>query len=152
MSGDLNLAIAILPPTVLESIDWRILDGHEKKKTPASDFLYQLFEHEAADILMSPADAEDLFDRTELLIALESAHFRLRRMAASGLWFWVPIGRFAWKDGGDRVLKALKEFEQLPADSPILKAGLLGGTPESVAEAVTAIRGFFEQNRGQLFF
>jgi hypothetical protein len=49
------------------------------RKTPASDFIYALFEREALDILMDPSETEELFDRTDMLITLESAHLRLKR-------------------------------------------------------------------------
>jgi hypothetical protein len=136
----------------LESIDWKILNGLEQRKTPVSDFMYALFERESTDILMDRSEAEELFDRTEFLIALDFAHHRLQRMKQTGLWFWVPLGRFVWKRSGDGVSKRLSQFEQLPAESPILKAGLLGGTPETATAAVNAIRDFLKKQAGQLFW
>jgi hypothetical protein len=151
-SGSEVPAIDRLPPQTLENVDWKKLSGLERHKTPVSDFMYGLFQSEAADLLMNPADAEELFDRTEFLITLEFAHHRLQRMEKSGLWFWAPVGRYVWKGDDDGVAKRLTEIEQqLAADSPHLKAGLLGGTSESALAAVNAFRGFLKEIRGSLF-
>jgi hypothetical protein len=73
-------------------------------------------------------------------------------MKQTGLWFWVPLGRFVWKESGDGVSQRLSQFERLPAESPILKAGLLGGTPETAAAAVNAIRDFLKEHAGLLLW
>ena len=147
-SGKAVPAVDRLPPMTLESVEWKILNGLEQRNSPVSDFMYALFEQESTDILMDRSEAEELFDRTEFLIALEFAHHRLQRMKQTGLWFWVPLGRFVWRESGDGVSQRLSQFERLPAESPILKAGLLGGTPERAAAAVNAIRDFLKEHAG----
>jgi hypothetical protein len=134
----------------LGEVDWKLLKGLENRKTPISDFLYDIFQREAVDIIMSSTDAEELFDRAEALITLEAAHCRLQATEPRG-WFWVPYGRYVWRSQGGGVNRRFVEFEQLTAGSPVLKAGLLGGSPESAANAVAAVRDFFKELGGSLF-
>jgi hypothetical protein len=128
--------VLTLPLLAFGTIDWKILSGYEKKRTPASEFLFKLFTQEITDILVDKDDAEELFDRLELLISLESGYLRLQRK----LHFWTPIGRYVWKRHGDLIVERLAAYENLPQDHPVLMAGLLGGTQASANQTVEALR------------
>ena len=139
--------VAALPLLALGEFDWKVLTGFENWRTPASDFLFGLFEKECTDCAVDQSEAEELFDRLELLISLEFAHLRLQKMASTnGLWFWMPIGRYTWKRHRDGAFDRLATYEDLPVDHVLLQAGLLGGTPESAAKVVGEIRKFVRTN------
>jgi SIR2-like domain len=131
--------VSSLPLTALGSIDWKLLKGLENHKTPASDFLFERFKRETTDIAVDPSEAEEMFDRLEFLISVEFTHLRIDRMASTGLWFWLPFGRYVWKRGGDGVAARLSAFQNLSADNPMLRAGFLGGTPDLANRAIEAI-------------
>ena len=98
--------------------------------------------------MIDPGETDDLFDRLEFLITLEFAHFGLQAQAASkdGLWFWIPIGRYIWKSGGDGIFARLTAHDDLPPDHSVLRAGLLGGTPTAATEAVLAVWNLVQQH------
>jgi hypothetical protein len=140
--------VSELPPLALGSIDWKFLKGLEHRKTPVSDCLFELLQREATDIALAPGEAEELFDRLEFLVSLEFAHQRLQMMPETGLWFWMPVGRYVWKRSGDGVSARLAAHVNLPADHAILKAGLLGGQTATATQAVDAVRKFIEEQPG----
>jgi hypothetical protein len=140
--------VSALPLLALGSIEWKVLKGFEQRSMPASDFLFGLFEREIADAAIDPREAEDLFGRSEFLISLEFSHLRLQQIAANGrrLWFWTPLGRYICKPGGANIQERLAEYENLPANHGLLKAGLLGGTPASASRAAEAMRQRFNNS------
>lgn len=141
-------AVFLLPPNAYESIEWRFIAGKEGHHTPVSDFLFEYFKIDAArDVSLTERRADYLFDRIEFLVSLEAAAVRVKVVAETGLWFWVPFGRYLWKDRGLRWQEAMAEYEALPDGSPLYAAGLLGGS-KGVAEPVfAAVREFLPQVR-----
>jgi hypothetical protein len=107
----------------------------ERATTGASDILFTLFAKKVDDITLEMEDAEELFDRLELLVTLEADH-QLRRQES---WTRAPIGRYGRKRMGDLAQERLTEYEKLPPDAEILKAGLLGG---SQADALAVCKAF----------
>jgi SIR2-like domain len=142
-----HMTVTTLPIMALgDHIPWKWLNGLENHKLPASDFMFGLFEAEAAaDAAEDLNGATDLFNRVELLISLEFAHIRLGRMATNGMHFWCPLGRFVWQRQDASALAQMATYETLPSTHPLLQAGLLGGTPETAAQAVSALRGRLAQ-------
>jgi hypothetical protein len=139
-----NLPVAsTLPPTAYDKVEWKFLRGREDRQTPISEYLFEKFKINARDISLRETRAEELFDEMELLISLEAARFRLKRMEGTGLWFWVPFGRFIWKDHGRHLDEAIKRLEGLSDGDPIYSAGLLGGTKAAAAPVFQAVRKFF---------
>jgi hypothetical protein len=135
--------VSDLPPTALGKIDWKVLRDFQNKRTPASDLLVSILGREAHDIALLPDEADELFDRVELLVSLEFAYLRLQRVASTGIWFWCPTGRYIWK--AQRQPNTLDDYETLPESDSRLRAGLLGGKPGSAKATVTAIRDFLKK-------
>lgn len=133
------------------SVDWRALSGLNRRHTPASDFLFDLFSSEAKDISIAGKRAEDLFDRVELLVAIGFAHQRLIRSQASDGHVWMPVGRFIWKSEGEPLTKELKRLSALPDADPFFKAGLLGGSRSSAEPTLVAIGKFHEMVASQFW-
>jgi SIR2-like domain len=141
-------AVMVLPLNTLESVEWKVLTGFENRHTPHSDFMSDVFRTEARDVVIGDADADETWDRAEFIISLEFARLRLDREKETGVWFWVPLGRFVWKREGDPFEARLQRFENLNAADPALQAGLLGGTPVTANEAVMAVRDFVKKHAG----
>jgi hypothetical protein len=140
-NGNERPAVSTLPLLALKSIDWRLVQGFETRLMAASEFLFRVLQGEFIDAAVDPAAAEDLFDHLELLISLEFAHLRLRQLADSVVtpWFWMPLGRFIGEHGSQGLIRRLAPYRDLPGDHPLLRAGLLGSSPESATRAVEAI-------------
>jgi hypothetical protein len=136
-----QVAATALPLLALgNNIDWKWLNGLENHKLPASELMFRIFTAEAAaDAAEDLNGTTDLFNRVELLISLEFAHIRLGRMATDGIHFWCPFGRFLWQGRNGSALARMTTYKTLPSDHPLLRAGLLGGTPESASKAVSAL-------------
>jgi hypothetical protein len=146
-NGSEEALVSALPLLALGSIEWKVLKGFEERRTPASDFLFNLFRTELADAAFDPGEApEYLFDRLEFLVSLEFSHLRLQQIAASSrpMWFWTPLGRYVANLGTQGVLDRLAALEELRADHAFLQAGLLGGTPASAARVAQAMRQILE--------
>lgn len=131
--------VALLPLTSYETVEWKILEGFENKRTPASDFMFERLKAEISDIAVSATGLEDLFDEVELLVAIEAAyqHIRVRGMD----WFWTPYGRFTWRERS-------KGFESILAEGaeyPWVKAGLADGTVDTVKSTIAAVRELFSK-------
>ena len=131
--------VALLPLVSYETVDWKILEGFENRRTPVSDFLIERLKTEIGDIALGAHGVEALFDDVELLVAIEAGYQRFRVKGMD--WFWAPYGRFIWRDrskGFDSVLAD-------GADHPWVKAGLTDGAAETVKKTVEMLREFFSK-------
>lgn len=137
-------AVTLLPIAVLESVDWKILEGFERHHTPHSDFFSKIFTSEAKDIVVAPREADAVWDDGEFLIAVESGYQRLPTMKEKGLWFWVPPGRFVWRnEGGTSLEQRMAHLRSLTAASPELTAGFFGKSMEGLNETLPQLTEFF---------
>jgi hypothetical protein len=146
-TGKVN-AVMVLSFGTYDSVDWRFLAGFKDRKTPVSDFLAAKFVAEARDIALDANRAEDLFDGTELVIALGFAHRRGENSPTIGM----PIARFMWKDGGRKLENELNRIEGLPESDAFFKSGIIGGTKEAAAETIRKIREFHKRISDHYWF
>lgn len=133
-------AISHLALASLDSVEWKLLDGLDQRRTPASDFVVSLFSNEIQDIAMDRGEAEDIFDRVEFLMSLEFSYFRLSEVKSSGIWFWMPPGRYIWRRHGKVRSTLLAAFSDNLDRHPAVLAGLLGGERSTAEEVMAAIR------------
>lgn len=137
--GDEPAAVEVLPLLTYGSVDWRFLTGLENNKASASLWLAGRLEPELDLINVTQADRPNLVDQLELLVALEFGNRRRVLMKKTSIHFWIPPGRFFWRDWGDYLTQQLDTYAKMPADHPMLLAGLFGGTPASAAETAKLI-------------
>ena len=135
-------AVSVLPFNAYDNVNWKFIAGLENHHTPISDFLVDLFQTEAAnELAMTTKQAEDYFDVIEINVALGFAHYRLEEMKLSaGLWFWMPVGRFIWRQRRSTLEARLREIEAMSPASPYFAAGMLGGSAKAAADTIVAIR------------
>ncbi len=139
-------AVALLPPTKYYDTDWSLLNNSDESRTPVSDLLFQFFTKEAmADIFLIQRQAEELFNRVELLVSLEAAVVYLRNAVEPGRLREVPIGRYQWNRGHKVWQEAIDEYEALPETSPIYVAGLLGGSKDEAALVFREMREYLQR-------
>ena len=109
---------------------FKLIPGHERNFVPRSEYLFKYFQPPTDDTLFVGGEYENLFDRVELYIALEYAHFDHPEPISDEEMIWGPIGRFGWKAGrGDGPLQQLiTEANTAGEDWMPLKAGLFGAS------------------------
>jgi hypothetical protein len=136
-------AVTLLPLAALDTVEWKILEGLENNYTPHSVHFAKIFANEAKDIVVSPNEADSVWDDSEFLIAAESGYQRLPAIEDNGLWFWVPAGRFVWRsEGGTSVNQRIDGLRGLSATSPELKAGLFGGNMDGLNKTLPLLTDF----------
>jgi hypothetical protein len=67
------------------------------KPTPRSEHLFTVLETLADSTLYIGADSEELFDRAEIMMAIEVSHIEHPEPVGQDETLWAPIGRFGWK-------------------------------------------------------
>jgi len=77
-----------------------------------------------------------------MMVALAFAHHRVKLSAETGLWFWMPLGRFIWRNRGGGLESKMQGLEADRPDAPIYSAGMLGGSAEAAAATFAKIREF----------
>jgi hypothetical protein len=107
------------------------LPGHDRQFVPMSEYLYKYFQPILDDLLFLGTDYDSVFDRYEILAALEYAHLESKRNPDH---FWGPIGRFGWKHrrgAGPSPFRAiLEEAEALRDRWPPIAGGLFDSSYE----------------------
>jgi hypothetical protein len=122
------------------------LPGHERQYVPRSEYLYKHLQPKLDDLLFLGSEYDWLFDKYELLFALEFGHQLLKIKNH----FWAPLGRFSWKrrDGGGPFNRLVKEAQFAKDDWAPLKGGFFDNSYERFLE----ISQKFEQRQQQLPF
>ncbi|MGO8449894.1 SIR2 family protein [Rhizobium gallicum] len=135
-------AVRVMPFNALDSVDWKILAGLENNHTPASDFFAAVFDKEASDVVINPNDSSMLWDDTEFVITMQFAYDRLPLMEKSGIWFWAPVGRSAWRRASILLSERIQTLLDEGDASVICRSGLLGGSAAKAGPAITALNEF----------
>ncbi len=109
-----------------------------KRYTPVSDTLMHLLRDLLSPAVVDPEDYEDLFDRTEVLLALiatdEKVQAHQQGKYRHGAWF----GRYTWRHryAATPIEETMRnEFSAAGSDWGPIRGGLFGGSPERAAEA-----------------
>lgn len=144
--------VTALPFATYDTGGWKFLEGLETRKTPISDYLVGLFQSEAAhDIALLTTRGEALFDELEIIVALAFAHHRVKQSADTGMWFWMPLGRFMWRNRRGGIEKKMQSLEADKPDAPIYSSGMLGGSAEAAATTFAEIREYLQKVSGQFW-
>jgi len=139
-AGTTTQLVSVLHPDTYDLDEWKFLVGYERRRTRISDFLFEKLKSETNDVSISEMHADELFDDVEFFVSLEFAHQRRRIVETTGAWFWVPSGRFIWKNYGKMWSEKLTQIEKLLDSDPIYKAGLLGGSSATAKPTIQAVR------------
>lgn len=107
---------------------FKMLPDRERQFTPLSEYLFDFFKSALDGIIFFGSDYEYVFDRFEVLFALQHSH--LNAQIHEGR-FWGPVGRFGWKflrRGGPNPYDDLYQDASRARESwPPIKAGFFGG-------------------------
>ena len=117
------------------STGFKRLPGRKNNYVPESEHMFVKLQPILDDILFLSTDYEDLYDRFEVIQALEMAHINSK---ANPNNFWGPVGRFAWKANHGRhsnpLMILLEEAKSSGKDWPPLLAGLFDGSIDRFVE------------------
>lgn len=95
-NGEVLLVALTQPMTdIHDAFKW--FTEYERHYTPRSEYLFRFLQPSADDTLFLGEEYESVFDRFELLYALEYANVNHPERIAENESVWGPIGRFAWK-------------------------------------------------------
>lgn len=120
---------------------FKVLPGYERYYTPRSEYAYKAVQPYIDDLLFLGQDYDRMFDQFEILLGLIFAD--LTREDSDRVW--GPIGRFGWKVSGlrsreDPLKSIVEEVALHKENSPLLKAGLFGGSFSRFEEIASGYR------------
>lgn len=112
--------------------------------TPLSDFLHDLLRPKFEATIPADEDYSDLFDRTEILMAVLAVDLKMQVEASSVYVDGGHYGRFTWRDRYSRPEdqlehRMLRDLNDSAEQWPPIAAGLFGG---SVSRAQSAFEHF----------
>jgi hypothetical protein len=118
---------------------FKTLPGHERQHVPTSEYLFKELQPTADDLLFVGAEYEEVFDRVEMLIALE----------CWSLEGWGPPGRFSWKHSSRGRVSSpynaiIEEAKMAGPGWKPLKAGFFSGSADVFQKTAEAYSKFME--------
>jgi len=117
---------------------FKYLPGRDRQFVPMSEYLFKFFQPKLDDLLFLGTDYEGVFDRFEILTALEYAHLESNLNPSH---FWGPVGRFGWKHRRgieSSPFRSIFQEASLHKDSwPPIRAGLFDSSYERFDEIAT---------------
>ena len=126
----------VFPAHVVESTHANeyIIGSGSRRHTPMSDHLFEILREPLREIIADDDEFMYYFDYFEYILALAF----LDLMGDD----WAPIGCFGWRGGrfaNGPIDEIMDELIQAGEDTPLLKAGLFGGSFEKLKEAMKII-------------
>ncbi len=136
-------AVQLLPPSCLFDNGGqaaRFLEGMDRRHAPLNDWLHAALRQPAKRLIPNEDRYTFVFDKLEVLMALGYAHHAKRTKD----WYWAPPGAFGYRrQNRDRVLQEIEEsISKLKGESPFVKSGIFGETPEACTEGLAAFKDF----------
>ncbi|MFN3319663.1 MAG: hypothetical protein ACK43M_13010, partial [Allorhizobium sp.] len=95
--------------------------------------------------LQSPADSLSQGTALEMMVGLVFAHHRVKRAADTGIWFWMPLGRFMWRNRNGGLEAKIRSLEADKPDAPVYTSGMLGGSATAAAPTFANVREFLNK-------
>ncbi|MCY4012138.1 MAG: SIR2 family protein [Gammaproteobacteria bacterium] len=113
---------------------WKRLPGMERRKTPASDHLFDVLDTWRTSFAAVVANFEDVHDLWEILFALTFSETQVSEDPSTpGNPPWTHIGRNVWRHGSRRRI-----LDSIPGElrRDLLDAGFFGGSKTRLAATV----------------
>ena len=143
-------AVRLLPPFCLFSDSnnlngqtMQVLEGMDKKYAPLNDWIHDTLRPHAERIIPGDDRYTLVFDKLEILIALNYAH----KAKPSSEPYWAPPGAFGYRSTNrSRILQEIEEsLSTLKADSPYVKSGIFGDTAEECQQGLEDLKQFIPE-------
>ena len=152
-NGEVLPVVQLLPPFCLfESsgeLQAQFLEGVEQSPAPLNDWLHNELRQYTQRLIPNDDQYTLIFDRLEILIALGYA-YQTEQHKDNG-WFWTPPGKFMSRYGALIKHPSLQEIEDdisdLKNESPFVKSGIFGETPEFCLQGLADLKKFVSRHR-----
>ncbi|MBI3247947.1 MAG: SIR2 family protein [Deltaproteobacteria bacterium] len=118
----------------------RLLDGMERRYAALNDWVHDALRQYMKRLIPSDERYTFIFDKLEILMALCHAHHERRTQNG----YWAPPGAFGYRhQNSSRILKEIEEsISKLKGESPFVKSGIFGETPEVCLQGLEAFKEF----------
>jgi len=121
----------------------RLLEGMENRYTPLNEWIQAALQQYMSNAIFNSEQYDLMFDKLEILMALSYAHHDDKKTET---WYryWTPLGSFVYRSQTrERVIREIESsISTLQHDSPFVRSGIFGETPEQCAASIQQFRGF----------
>ena len=135
-------AVQVLPPFCLwvSKQAMQMLEGMDNRAVPLSDWIHNTLRPHAERIIPGDDRYTMVFDKLEILIALNYAH-KAKLPPGS---IWVPPGSFVYRSTNrSRIFQEIEEsFSKRKAESSYVTSGIFGETVEECQQGIEALKKF----------
>ncbi len=136
-------AVQILPPFCLFSGGGQVmrhLEGMDQRHAPLNDWIHDTLQPQAERIIHDNNRYTLVFDKLEILMALNYAHHDERPPDR----YWAPAGAFGYRsDNRIRIFREIEEsLSTMQAESPYVTSGIFGETATECKQGVEALKQF----------
>ena len=141
-------AIQVLPPGCLFDGNghvMRMLEGMERRHAPLNDWMHTALRPPAGRIIPKDSRYTFVFDKLEILIALNYIHGHSR----DSLDIWLPLGAFGYRrETRGRIVQEIEEsLSSRRNDSPFVKCGIFGDTEEVCRQRLATLKDVIAETR-----
>ena len=136
-----KVAVQALPPDCLFDGDRRVmqmLEGMENRYAPMNDWMHAALRHHARRLITEPGRYIFVFDKLEILMALNYLHARTHASPD----IWLPIGAFGYRrETRARVIQEIEaSLSSRRSDSPFVTCGIFGETEEECRQRLVKFK------------
>ena len=138
-------AVQVLPPSCFSEAgrQMQILEGMDKHYVPLNEWMHSTLRPYAERIIRDNNRYTLVFDKLEILIALNGAFYRDERLER----YWAPLGAFLYRsDNRDQILQEIRESLATKQDeSPFVTYGIFGETAEACEQGLAYLEQFISK-------
>ena len=123
------------------------LEGMDRRYCPLNDWLHDTLRQHTIDIIPSLSRHTMVFDRLEILLALNFA-YRSEMMSGLNL-YWIPSGSFAYRHPNQRrIIQDIEEsLSTLGDNSPYVAYDLIGDFAATGQQNIAGFKEFVSRLR-----
>ena len=121
----------------------QILEGMEKRHTPLNDWIQAAVRQYMSNTTFNSEQYDLMFDKLEILMALSYARHDDKK-AEPWYRYWTPLGSFVYRSQTrEQVIREIEgSISTLQHDSPFVRSGIFGETPEECAVSIKQFKEF----------
>lgn len=129
----------------------QVLEGMERRHTPLSDWIQTAVRQYMSNTAYNTEQYDLAFDKLEILMALSYA-YHAEKKAEPWYRYWAPLGSFVYRSRTrERITGEIEgSISTLQHDSPYVRSGIFGDTPEECAASIQQFREFVTKAAQQM--
>ena len=138
-------AVQVLPPSCFSDAgqQMQILEGMDRHYVPLNEWMHSTLRPYAERIIRDNKRYTLVFDKLEILIALNGALYRDERLER----YWAPLGAFLYRpENKVQILQEIRESLETKRDeSQFVTCGIFGETAEDCEQGLVALEQFISE-------